>query len=413
MDFFKVLSVYEVLSILDTHAKSYMIGTQTVKSLDALGRTVSNDVYAEVDLPGFNRSTVDGYAVKSMDVMGASESIPSFLQCVKEIAMGEEVEYTLKNGETAYVPTGGMLPEGADGVVMIEYADKLDADTILMYKPIAPGENMTFRGDDLKKGEVIVNKGKFITPYDIGLLSGLGISEINVYKKPVFSVISTGDEIIDINETQKTGQVRDINGYALSALITQLGGEVYMKTIVKDDFSKLKDTLSNALESSDIIIFSGGSSVGAKDYTEQVIESFEGGQVLVHGVSIKPGKPTIIGKVNNKLVFGLPGHPVSAMIVFNRLVKEYAIMLLNKKANLFSVKAKLDSNVHSSPGKETYQMVQLVEADGEYTAVPIYAKSGIMTLLAKASGYIRIPNETEGLLKDENVDVFLMQEVNI
>lgn len=413
MEFFKVLSAKDVYTILQKQAGAYETGTENADLLQSAGRTVSNDLSASMDLPEFNRSTVDGYAVISRDITGASESVPGFLECIYEVLMGEKTDFKLKSGQTAYVPTGGMIPEGADGMVMIEYTEKLDEKTILIHKPVAPGENMTFTGDDLKKGEVVVKKGRVLTPYDIGLLAGLGINKVNVYKKPVFSIISTGDEIIDIDKPQKTGQIRDINGYVLSVLISQIGGEVFSREIVKDDFEKLKDSLTEALAHSDIILISGGSSVGTRDYTKKVIESFENGEVFVHGISIKQGKPTIIGKIGNKLVFGLPGHPASAIIVFNRFVHSYIQSLLNMDIKPFSIKAYLDSNIHSSPGKETYQMVQLIKKEDRYSAVPLYAKSGMMTLLARASGYILIPDDTEGLLKGELVDVYLLQEINI
>lgn len=415
MEFFNVLAADDVHAIIREIAKTYNIKRETVDLLQASGRIASKDILAPIDLPEFNRSTVDGYAVISQEVMGASASMPSFLDCVNEVLMGEQVDLILQKGQAVYVPTGGMVPAGADGVVMIEYVEKLDEQTILIHRPIAPLENVTLIGDDLRKGELIIAKGKKLTPYDIGLLAGQGINQVEVYKKPQFAIISTGDEIVDLDQPKRLGQIRDINGYALSALITQCGGEILKKVIVNDDFDKLQTVLAEVLVSADIILISGGSSAGTRDYTKAVIEAFENGKVLVHGISIKPGKPTIIGQIDKKVVFGLPGHPASALIIFNQFVKVYMNALLARPSNAFSVSAVLESNVHASPGKETYQMVQLVREENNHVwlAIPFYAKSGMMTLLAKASGYLRIPSSKEGLLKGETVDVFLLQEVEL
>ncbi|MDF2614384.1 MAG: Molybdopterin molybdenumtransferase MoeA [Clostridia bacterium] len=412
MNFFNVLAVEEVDIILQKIASDYLAEEEIIDILQGRERIVSEAVFAPVDLPEFNRSTVDGYAVISQEVMGASSSMPSFLECSHEVVMGTEADLRVQKGQAVYVPTGGMVPAGADGMVMIEYVEKLDDKTILVHKPIAPLENMTLIGDDLKKGEIVIEKGKKLTSYDIGLLVGLGITKIKVYKKPRFAVISTGDEIVDLDEPQKIGQVRDINGYALSALITELGGQINKKVIVKDEFNWLQKVLKEALEEADIILISGGSSVGTRDYTKDVMTSL-GGKVLVHGISIKPGKPTIVGQINEKIVFGLPGHPASALIVFDRFVKTYMQRTLRRCEKELSITAILESNVHASPGKETYQMVQLMRGEHDWRAVPFYAKSGMMTLLAKSSGYIRISNNQEGLMKGEKVEVFLFQEVMV
>lgn len=413
MEFFNVASVIEVYLIIDKLAKEYELGTEDVSLMDAVDRVVSKDYYASVNLPEFNRSTVDGYAVVSMDVMGASESMPSFLDCISEINMGENTNLVLKTGQAVYVPTGGMVPNGADGMVMIEYIQKLDDKTILIHKAIAPGENMTMVGDDLQIGDLIVSKGKKINAYDIGLFASMGVGKVEVFKKPRFAIISTGDEIIDIDEVQKLGQIREVNGYALAALIKQLGGVVVSKVIVKDEFSLLQAAMANAIEKADIVLISGGSSVGTRDFTKQVIESFDDGTVMVHGISIKPGKPTIMGMIQHKLVFGLPGHPAAALIIFQIFVKKYIQRILKSEMKSFTIQAAIDSNVHSSPGKETYQMVELIKEKHEWKAIPLYGKSGMMTLLARASGYIRISDEKEGILKGELVEVHLLEGVTV
>lgn len=411
MEFFKVMSCQQVDRILEEMANNYQLEMEKIDLIDAVDRIVWADYLAQRDLPEFDRSTVDGYAVKCQDVLGVSESMPAFLTASSEVAMGQMTHHVLKPGEAVYVPTGGMVPVGTEAVIMIEYTQKLEDGTLLAYKPMAQGENITLIGDDLRKGDVIVRKGKRLTAYDIGLLASVGFGEVRVWKKPVISVISTGDEIVDAGYILKIGQIRDVNGYALCARSKQLGCEIGQKIIVEDDFNLLRQALKLGLESADVVILSGGSSVGTRDFTKQVIESFDDGSVLVHGIAIKPGKPTIIGRIRGKLVVGLPGHPASALIVFNVFVKKYLDRIQGIIQSPLTIPALLDSNVHGAPGRETYQMVQLMRTQAGLTAVPLYGKSGMMTLLAKATGHIRLLEEQEGLQRGEMVEVELLQEV--
>lgn len=408
MDFFNVVSVEEGRRLMIETYKEYRIETEEISILEATGRILVEDIISKANVPEFNRSTVDGYAVRSSNTHGASESIPSFLVLLGEIKMGESADVKISSGEAIYVPTGGMIPEGADAVIMIEHAEKLDDSTLMVYRPLSVGENIIFKGDDIKEGEEIIKKGKKLSPQDIGVLAALGVSKVNVYKKPRFFIISTGDEIVDLNEELTIGKVRDINSYALSSLIIKLGGEVSGKSIVRDDFELLRNNVEKALEVSDIVIISGGSSVGTRDYTSKVINSFNGKGVFVHGVSIKPGKPTIIGEGNGKAIFGLPGHPVSSIIIFKVFIEYFIKHLFNIKENINKTTAILDFNFPSSPGKETYQMVNIVERDGETHAVPSFGKSGMISLLSKSDGYIVLKPHEEGISKGETREVYFL-----
>lgn len=408
MDFFNVVSVEEGRRLMTEAFKEYRIETEKISILEATGRVLADDIVAKENVPEFNRSTVDGYAVKSSDTHGASESIPSFLILLGEIKMGESADIKISSGEAIYVPTGGMIPEGADAVIMIEHAEKLDDSTLMVYRPLSVGENIIFKGDDIKEGEEIIKKGKKLSPQDIGVLAALGVSKIKVYKKPKFFIISTGDEIVDLNEELTIGKVRDINSYALSSLIIKLGGEVSGKSIVRDDFELLRNNVEKALEISDIVIISGGSSVGTRDYTSKVINSFNGKGVFVHGVSIKPGKPTIIGEGKGKAIFGLPGHPVSSIIIFKVFIEYFIKYLMNIKKNINKTTAILDFNFPSSPGKETYQMVNIVERDGKTYAIPSFGKSGMISLLSKSDGYIVLKPHEEGIYKGETREVYFL-----
>lgn len=408
MEFFNVVSVKEARDKLMENFKEYKFEVEEVSILECTDRVLAEDIVSNINVPEFNRSTVDGYAIKAKESHGASESVPSLFIIVGEVKMGQIPERTIKSGEAMYVPTGGMIPEGADGIVMIEHTEKLDDENLMVYKSISFYENMILKGDDIKAGEIALNKGKKITPEAVGVLAALGISKVKIYKKPKFYIISTGDELIDIDEKLELGKVRDINAYALYSLITKLGGEVVNKTIVKDNYNLLREEVEKALSTSDIVLISGGSSVGTRDYTAKVINSFNGKGIFVHGMSIKPGKPTIIGEGEGKAIFGLPGHPVSSIIVFKAVVEPFVKEKMGMIEYKPKTKAIMDFNFHSSPGKETYQMVKLKEENGVIHATPNFGKSGMITLLSNSDGYIIIKPHEEGVYKGEEREVYLL-----
>lgn len=414
MEFFKVISVDETRNILDKLAGKKQNNTEKIPLLNALGRICARDVLSPLNLPSFNKSTVDGYAVRHKDVNGASELIPSMLDIVGEVKMGKEDNYTIKYGECAYVPTGGKIPNNTDSVAMIEYSEKFGTDTILIQKSTSLGENILYVGDDIKKDETILPMGKLINSYDIGLLAGLGIGEVEVNKKVKVAILSTGDEIVDIDEKCEETSVRDINGYALYSLCETLGCDIVDKKIVKDNFEKLKETIESMRNQADLILMSGGSSVGTKDYTKDLIESFPNGQVLVHGIAIKPGKPTIIGVLEDTVIIGLPGHPVSSLIVFKALIENFIRKISGKlEGNKLEIEGILSEDVHSTPGRETYQMVNLIYKDNEYIVKPIYGKSGMISLLTKNNAYICLTKDMEGIRKGTKVKVNLLQEADL
>lgn len=407
MIFFDVVSVQEAREKLMQTFKEFEFKTEEISILECTGRVLAKEICSNIDVPEFNRSTVDGFAIRSKDSHGSSESIPSLLNILGEVKMGQIADQAIIPGETLYVPTGGMIPEGADGMVMIEDTEKLDESSLMVYKAISFNENIISKGDDIEDGEIALEKGRKMTPETVGVLAALGIKEVEVYRRPTFYIISTGDEIIDLEEELQLGKIRDINSYALHSLITKIGGQVVGKSIVKDEYELLRMETEKAMDLADIILISGGSSVGTRDYTGKVIDSFQGKGVFVHGISIKPGKPTIIGEGNGKLIFGLPGHPVSSIIVFKTMVEKY----INEKMGIVDfvpkTKAIMDFNFPSSSGRETYQMVKLKEIDGETYAIPSFGKSGMISLLSNSHGYIVIKSHEEGIYKGESRDVFL------
>ncbi len=408
MELLKVDRVEQVLQKMEDYFKDLVLEGQWVHITDTLDRILYEDIEAPIQLPEFRRSTVDGYALLAKDTFGASEGLPTFLNNIGKVEMGKSTGLIVNSGECVYVPTGGMLPSGADAMVMIEHAEDLDELTLAVYQSVAPGESVMQAGEDIQKGEVLLKKGRKIRAQDIGALAALGIEGVRVFERPKVTVLSTGDEIVDPFSNVQLGQIRDINTYALSAMIEELGGEVVHRCVIQDEYDLLKEKAEEALEHCHVLIVSGGSSVGIKDVTAKVINDLGKPGVFVHGIAIKPGKPTIIGKAKNKAVFGLPGHPVSAIIVC-KVFLGYLLGRLQAQESVehMIIYARAATNIHSSPGKETYQMVILEDNNGEYLAKPIHGKSGAITLLTKAHGYIAIDTNKEGVEKGEKVRVVL------
>lgn len=406
MELFNVVSVNEAQDILNEKFY-YKLEKEEINLEKAIGRILYEDIISKVNVPEFRRSTVDGYAVNCRDVAGASESIPAMLNLKGEVLMGELADHSIDlPGECVYVPTGGMIPDGADAVVMIEYTEKLDEETILINSTCANGDNVVQIGDDISINEVVIKKGTKLRPYEIGVLSSLGFTEIPVFKKPKVGIISTGDEIVGINEIPKLGQVRDINTYLLYSSVLQDETEPINYGVVKDEYELLKNTVDKALKQCDLVLISGGSSVGVKDQTIKVIDSFEESEVLVHGIAIKPGKPTIISKVCGKAVFGLPGHPLSCAIIYQIIVKNFINKLQNNIDKEYPVQCRFSINYHKAKGREEYLPVVLKSVDNEFIAEPIFSKSGLITGFSKAYGYIRIDKNIEGLREGEKVLVY-------
>jgi molybdopterin molybdotransferase len=408
----ELITVEKALYLLFQYVPFKMPAVKKVSIEKAYNLVTSQDIISPENLPAFNRSTVDGFAVNAADTFGATESMPAYLNIVNEILMGEEPNFALKRGEVAKISTGGMLPSGADSVVMFEYTQYIDEKTLEVLKPVSPGENVIQAGEDAKKGEVIFKTGHRLRPQDIGALAGIGLKEVEVYEKPIVSIISTGDEIVPAGMPVKPGQVRDINTYTLSCLIEESGGIPLRKGIFKDNYELIYQVLKESIEESSMVIISGGSSVGAKDVTEKVINDIGTPGVLFHGVTLKPGKPTIGGIIDNVPVLGLPGHPGAVIICFNIFVKPLILELSGTvKEKTFVrnriIKAKINRNISSSPGREEHIAVKLEEINGELCAVPLLAKSGIITTLTQADGIVIIPVFKTGIIKDEIVEVRL------
>lgn len=405
------ISAEEAIELILQNISFRCLPAETVPIELAYGRITYNDIIAPEDLPGFNRSTVDGFAVKASDTFGAKETSPQYLTVVGEIAMGEPPSFSLFPGQAAAISTGGMLPDGADAVVMIEHVNIVSQDLIEVLKAVSPGENVIFKDEDAKKGEVIIKAGHRLKPQDIGAVAGLGITEINVIKKPVVSIILTGDEIIPHTESVTAGKVRDINSFTLTGLLMQLGASALKMGIVKDSYDEIKDRVNKAYELSDVILITGGTSAGVKDLTAKIIDELGSPGVLFHGASIKPGKPIIGGVCDGKPVFGLPGHPVAVYICFEIFVKPVIEKMMGLTDKNFKglIKAKLTRSIHSQAGRQDFIRVFLEEKDGQLWATPLLSKSGLIMSLVRADGILRIPAFMLGFEEGQEVSVELIE----
>lgn len=412
---FKVSTPQEVIRELKKHLKLKEITKNNIEMVDiknSLDRILAEEIVSPCNLPGFTRSTMDGYALRAEDSFGASESLPSYLRFVGEIKMGNKPKFKINPGEVVKISTGGMLPEGANAVIMWEYTSMIDDTTIELRKPVAPGENIVREDEDAKVGEVLLKEGHKLRPQDIGVLAGIGKVEVKVFKKPQVAIISTGNEVIPPQDEPKIGEVRDINSYTLGACVKKANGIPIYSGIVKDEANFLEQEIRKSIEKDkvEVVIISGGSSMGTRDITLEVLSKLGKPGVLVHGVSVKPGKPTIVAILDNKPIFGLPGHPVSAMIIFNLFVRPLISWLQGGDYDDFppkKIEAELVCNVVSDPGREDYIRVVLYKENGKFYAKPILGKSGLITTMVRASGLVKIGLNIEGLKKGSKVMVRL------
>lgn len=406
MKFFNVKSVEETIQIISNHIRPIR-DTVVLPIEEALGFVLAENVTSEEYVPGFARSTVDGYAVKARDTFGSSESLPGFLQVAGEIRMGEEVLGSLQDGAAMYIPTGGMLPIGSDAVVMIEHCENLDG-LLNVYHQVAPGENVIQKGEDVQKGASLLLRGTRLRPQELGILASVGITETAVYRKVRAGYISSGDEVVPYNTKELAiGQVRDINQMTICSLIRERGGEVLFGGIVNDRYDDFLEKAQEMYAKIDFLVISGGSSVGAMDFTTDVIESLGEPGILIHGISVKPGKPTIFAMANGKPVFGLPGHPASAMVIF-KLFGEIILQRLSGEIPPETpnrIQARVSKNIPSDPGRSDYIRVRLEKRGGEWWAHPVLGKSGLISTMVMSDGMLEISSEKEGVLEGEWVPV--------
>jgi molybdopterin molybdotransferase len=405
--FFNVKTLEEVFSLLEEFP---VVARETIGVDKAFSRILATDLTAKTDMPGFRRSTMDGYAVAAVSSYGASESSPAWLELAGTVLMGDVPDFCLEPGQAAHISTGGMLPEGADSVVMVEHTEIVDEGSVEIYKSVAPLQNVIDACEDFARKEVVLDAGTFIRPQEAGLAAGMGFSELSVYKVPKVGIISTGDEIIPITQEPVVGKIRDINSYSLAGFVEEAHATPVIYGIVKDDPLALKKACEKALDECDMVLISGGSSVGTRDYTVDVLSSLSDTKILVHGMSVSPGKPTILAKSGNKPVWGLPGQVVSAMVVVKIIVIPFLQRLQGRKGSLDKIRvpAKLTRNVSSAQGRRDFVRVMLENKEGEMLARPVLGKSGLIRTMIHADGLLEIGDNVEGLEKDSLVDIILL-----
>lgn len=406
MDFFTLLPVEEARERWLAAVERRM-DAERVAASDAAGRVTAAPVPAPEDLPPFARSSVDGYAVCSADTFGASEGLPAYLTVTAEISMGRAPTVPLNPGEAQKIATGGALPEGADAVIMVEHTEQSAPNEIAALRPVSPGENVIHRGEDCRAGEPLLSAGQLIRAQEAALLSHAGVLQVDVVRRPRVAIISTGDELVAADQSPGPGQIRESNGQALADLVRRDGGEPTFLGLARDDEEQILALLQKGM-AYDLILISGGSSVGARDFTAQLIDRLGQPGILVHGVKLKPGKPTILAVADGVPVAGLPGHPVSAQVVYGLFVAP----LLRQMQGLSSapefrptVRARLSKNVASAAGRTDVVRVRLFRRDGEVWAEPVHGKSGLISTLVKADGLVVIPSALEGLLAGDTVEV--------
>ena len=395
----EVVSLEDAQALVMERFNAPVSGVRQVELDEAAGCEIAHDVIAEEGVPPFDRSTVDGFAVVASDTFGCSDALPALLTLVGEIDMGKEPDVACAPGVCVRIPTGGQVPEGADAVVMLEYCEEYGDGTIGVARAAAPGDNIVFENDDVKPGEVLISTGTVLQPHHVGTLASLGISACEVRRQPVVGIISTGDEIVPVDVVPVASQMRDVNAPVLAAAAEACGARIVRFPIVPDDYDSLFATVEDALSQCDMVLVSGGSSAGQKDNTSRVLAAL--GEMLFHGIAVKPGKPTMCADVAGKPAFGLPGHPVAAYFMFIELVRP----LLSGGRQMGLVRARLSAGVPSNHGRSECVAARLEWCDGDAVAIPVRGKSGLISQLSNADGFFVIGRNQEGLAVGSEVDV--------
>jgi len=404
-EFFRVVDLEEARA---RAARFPVVATSRVGLDDARGRVLAADVVARSDLPGFRRSTMDGFAVRAASTFGASGSSPALLEIVGSVEMGRAADLAVGPGRAARILTGGMLPDGADAVVMVEHTEEVDEGAIEVTRAVAPGENVIGAADDAAAGTTVLRRGARLRPADIGLLAALGVAETEVFDRPRVAVLSTGDEVVPVESDPGPGRVRDVNSHTLAALVAEAGGVPLRLGIVPDEPDALREACRDALDGADAVLLSGGSSVGTRDLTLEVLESLPDAELLLHGIAVKPGKPTILADVGGTAFWGLPGHVASAMVVFRVLVRGQLERIGGARPSRpVRVPARLARNLPSVPGRRGFVRVRLEPGEDGPAAVPVPGKSGLLRTMVEADGLVEIARDAEGLDEGTTVEVEL------
>ena len=414
--FFQVRSVAEFLELLGGMP---VLGREAVALDRADGRVLAREVAAREDIPQTDRAVMDGYALRAADTFGAGEANPAYLTRVAELeitASPDSDGLEVGPGQCAAIVTGGCLPQGADAVVMVEHTRDMGHGTIEVRASVAPGEHLMERGEDARAGETALAAGRVLRPQEIGFLAALGQAEVEVAVRPRVGILSTGDELVDVGAEVRPGLVRDVNSYTLECLVRRAGALPARLGIVRDREPELRAALTAALAEHDVVLLSGGSSVGVRDLTLEVVGSLPKAEILAHGVAVSPGKPLILARVGGKTVWGLPGQVASAQVVMAVFVRPFLRLLMGDARALdrgqrVTTRARLSRNLASKAGREDYVRARLVpdpaEPDGLPLALPVPGKSGLLRTMLDADGLLCIPADKGGLFQGDEVDLWL------
>jgi molybdenum cofactor synthesis domain-containing protein len=407
------MSYDEAKRAIGKQLKLGVITEEETPLLEAYGRVLAENVVSTMDIPPFNRSTVDGYAVKAEDTFSAEEGQPAKLTALGMVSVGEQPRICVEKGEAAEIVTGAPVPEGANAIVMVEDTDRYDAE-LCVFRAVTQDENVMKRGSDIKNGETVLKAGRVLGAPEIGVLAAIGLTQVKVFKVPVVGVLSTGAEVAELGKELPPGKIYDINAYSLSTAVRESGGKPVYLGVVPDDKDELRKALKRALASADMVLTSGGVSVGPKDYTPQVVNSLGEPGVFISGIAVKPGKPTTVALIGKKPVFSLPGHPTSALLLFHLLARPVLQLMSGRPATEEkTVKALAATRMFSAKGRRTFVMVKmkLEKSDRRVVAPVETGASGAITTLAKADGFVEIPARQQFIDSGEEVVVTLLKGV--
>ena len=408
-ELFRVKTLDEATALLRPYVLPWYERQENIELDHCLGRLLAKNVIAVAQIPHFRRSTVDGMAVRASDTFGATEAMPALLQTAGEVRMGQAPSDILPQGQGMLIPTGGMLPLGSDAVVMVEHIEDFGDGLRGVTKPVAPGENLIEPGEDVQVGQLLLERGHRIRAMEMGLLAAQGLLEVPVVERIRIGILSSGDEIVTPGMKPGAAQVRDINGYTLLGQVLATGNIARYYGIAPDQTAAMRESIRQVLTENDLVLMSGGSSVGARDLSAQLIA--EQGELLFHGLALRPGKPAIGGIVDGKIVLGLPGHPASAMVVFDTLVRKLIDGTVLRQRQLPDPEGVLTENVYSGTGREEFVRVRLVRAEDGWRLEPVRGKSGLISTMAMADGLVHIPLDVEGLAAGQRVPVRLWRDI--
>ena len=409
--FRKLMTFEEAKQTIEKHFKPAFLGEEETVLIEAYNRVLNQDIVSTLDIPPFNRSTVDGYAVKAQDTYGADENKPATLKVTGVVNIGEEPNVKVGKGEAVEIVTGAVIPDGADAVVMVEDTERED-DQLHVYGAVTVNENVMKKGSDIKKDQTVLRKGQVLGSSEIGVIAALGLTKVKVLKIPMVAVLSTGGEVTEPGKELPAGKIYDINAYSISAAVIESGGKPVYFGVVPDDKAALSKALQTAVASADMVITSGGVSVGPRDYTPQIVDSLGKPGLVVYGIALKPGKPTTVAFIGEKPVFALPGHPTSALLNFILFARPLVQRLAGRPVtSMKTVRAVAGSRMFSAKGRRTFVMVRLeFDRDCRLIASPVESgASGAITTLAGADGFVEIGENEQFVDTDQEVEVVLFR----